>query len=301
MNGYTDIRRHGWVAKLPASFEPYILLARFDRPVGIWLLFLPGLWAICLTAPGLWRGLWLAVLFALGAAVMRGAGCVVNDIWDRDLDSQVERTKGRPLAAGHVRLWQAFAFLGGLCLIGLLVLLALPPVARWLGVGSLVLVALYPAAKRVTWWPQMMLGLTFGFGAPLGFAAAHGGLGWGMVPLYGSVIFWILGYDTIYAHQDRVDDAIVGVKSTARLFEHHTKAFLAVCYGTTLALLLVSLAMARLNMFAYAGLVPPAALLMAQIFALDIHDPAKCLRLFKSNREVGLLVAVAILVGRLSL
>jgi 4-hydroxybenzoate polyprenyltransferase len=301
MNGYTDIRRHGWVAKLPASFEPYILLARFDRPIGIWLLFLPGLWAICLAAPGVWRGLWLAVLFALGSAVMRGAGCVVNDIWDRELDAKIERTRGRPLAAGHVTLAQAFMYLGALCLIGLLVLLALPPVARWLGVGSLVLVALYPAAKRVTWWPQMVLGFTFGFGAPLGFVAAHGGLGWGMVPLYAGVIGWILGYDTIYAHQDRADDAIVGVKSTARLFEHNTKPFLAVCYGALVAMLLVSFGLAGLNPFGYALLVPPVFLLGMQIYSLDIHDQAKCLRLFKANREVGLMVAAAILVGRMSL
>jgi 4-hydroxybenzoate polyprenyltransferase len=180
-------------------------------------------------------------------------------------------------------------------------LLALPRVAQILGVGSLGLVVLYPAAKRVTWWPQVMLGLTFGFGAPLGFAAAHDGLGWGMVPLYLSVILWILGYDTIYAHQDREDDAVVGVKSTALLFGERTRAFLAVCYGVSLALLVVTFGLSGFGVWAYALLVVPGVLLAWQIVTLDIDNPARCLRLFALNREVGLLVAVAILVGRVTL
>ena len=174
MSGFTDIRRNGWVAHLPPAFQNYAILARADRPIGVWLLFLPGLWSICLAAPGFWRGLWLAFLFALGATVMRGAGCVVNDLWDRDLDAQVERTRGRPLASGAVKPWQAIVFFAALCLIGLGVLLLLGRSAQILGVLSLALVALYPLAKRVTWWPQLVLGCTFGWGAPMGYAAATG-------------------------------------------------------------------------------------------------------------------------------
>jgi len=158
MSGFTDIRLSGWVAHMPPALRPYILLARLDRPIGVWLLFLPGLWAICLGARGVWQGLWLALLFALGAVVMRGAGCVVNDLWDRDLDAKVERTRGRPLASGAVSVTQALLFLALLCLTGLAILLLLDRAAEILGVASLLLVALYPAAKRVTWWPQVMLG-----------------------------------------------------------------------------------------------------------------------------------------------
>ncbi len=219
MSGFTDIRLSGWVAHVPPRFLPYVLLARLDRPVGVWLLFLPGLWAICLAAHGFWAGLWLAALFAVGSVVMRGAGCVVNDLWDRKMDAQVERTRGRPLASGAVTPMQALVFLALLCLVGLGILLLLNRTAQILGVCSLLLVALYPAAKRVTWWPQVVLGFTFGWGAPMGYAAATGHFcSWPSLCLYGAAVLWILGYDTIYAHQDREDDTMIGVKSTARLF-----------------------------------------------------------------------------------
>lgn len=299
MSGFTDIRRNGWVAQLPPNLQNYAILARADRPIGIWLLFLPGLWAICLAAPGFWRGVWLAVLFAVGSAVMRGAGCVVNDLWDRDLDAQVERTRGRPLASGAVKPRQALVFLAALCLIGLGVLLLLNRPAQILGVLSLALVALYPLAKRVTWWPQLVLGCTFGWGAPMGYAAAAGHLAWPALPLYLGTILWILGYDTIYAHQDREDDSLIGVKSTARLFGAKTGRMLAACYTGLLLLLAASIALAGLPPAAYWLLLPPAALLAWQIIRLDINDPARCLALFKLNREVGLLVAVALLAGRI--
>ena len=298
MSGYTDIRRAGWVARLPAYWQNYALLARADRPIGIWLLFLPGLWAICLAAPGFWRGLWLAVLFAVGAAVMRGAGCVVNDLWDRDLDAQVERTRGRPLASGAVRPWQAMLFLAVLCLIGLGVLLLLGRAAQILGVASLALVALYPLAKRVTWWPQAVLGCTFGWGAPMGYAAAAGHLAWPALPLYLGAILWILGYDTIYAHQDREDDTLIGVKSTARLFGETTRLALVGCYGGFMLLLALAMWLAGLSAAGFWLLLPPAALLLWQILRLDIDNPGRCLALFKLNREVGLLVALAVLAGR---
>ncbi len=298
MSGYTDIRRAGWVARLPAYWQNYALLARADRPIGIWLLFLPGLWAICLAAPGFWRGLWLALLFAVGSAVMRGAGCVVNDLWDRDLDAKVERTRGRPLASGAVKPWQAMLFLAVLCLIGLGVLLLLGRVAQILGVASLALVALYPLAKRVTWWPQAVLGCTFGWGAPMGYAAAAGHLAWPALPLYLGTILWIVGYDTIYAHQDREDDTLIGVKSTARLFGEKTRLALVGCYGGFMLLLALAMRLAGLGAAGFWLLLAPAALLLWQIFRLDIYNPGRCLALFKLNREVGLLVALAVVAGR---
>ncbi len=296
-SGWTDIAAGGWVARLPVGWRPYALLARLDRPIGAWLLFLPGLWSILLARPGAAEAVWLVSLFALGAVVMRGAGCVVNDMWDRDMDRLVTRTAGRPLASGALRMRQAAIFLAVLLLIGLAVLLQLNGLAQALGVASLGLVALYPGAKRVTWWPQAMLGLTFGWGAPMGYAAAAGRLDAAGLVLYAAAFTWILGYDTIYAHQDREDDALVGVRSTARLFQRHTRAFLAACYTATVLLLGVSGWLAGLAWPFLAGLALPAGLLAWQVATVDIDDPARCLRLFKLNRETGLAVAAAILLG----
>lgn len=298
MSAWTDIRAGGWVARLPPALRPYALLARLDRPIGTWLLFLPGLWSILLARPGAAEAVRLILLFALGAVVMRGAGCVVNDMWDRDLDRRVSRTAGRPLASGALRMRHAAGFLAALLSIGLLVLLQLNAAARWLGVLSLVLVALYPLAKRVTWWPQAVLGVTFGWGAPLGYAAAAGHLDAAAVALHGAAFCWILGYDTIYAHQDREDDALVGVRSTARLFARSTRPFLAACYTGTVALLGLSGWLAGLGALFWPGLLLPAALLAWQVRALDVDDPARCLRLFKLNRDTGLAVAAAILLGQ---
>ena len=206
MEAWTDIRRDGWVTRLPRTLQPYAVLARLDRPIGAWLLFLPGLWSILLARPAPAQGARLALLFALGAVVMRGAGCVVNDMWDRDLDRQVTRTAGRPLASGALRMREAAAFLALLLLAGLLILLQLDPAAQGLGVLSLLLVAVYPLAKRVTWWPQAVLGVTFGWGAPMGYAAVTGRLDPAALVLHAAAFAWILGYDTIYAHQDREDD-----------------------------------------------------------------------------------------------
>lgn len=299
MNSYTDIAADGWVASLPASWRPYALLARFDRPIGGWLLFLPGLWSILLArAPWRETGLLIA-LFFVGAFLMRGAGCVVNDMWDRDLDRQVTRTAGRPLASGALRMRHAVIFLAGLLSIGLLILLQLSPLAQALGVGSLALVALYPLAKRVTWWPQLMLGVTFGWGAPMGYAAANGHIDAVAVVLYAACIVWILGYDTIYAHQDREDDALVGIKSTARLFGGRSRPFLIACYTTTTVLLMAAVWRAGLPL-AMAGVALGGALFLGrQIWALDIDDPSLCLRLFRSNREFGLFVAAMIAIARL--
>jgi 4-hydroxybenzoate polyprenyltransferase len=294
---HTDIAASGWVARLPRSWLPWLLLARVDRPIGVWLLFLPGLWGILLAHASSGESVRLVVLFAIGSLVMRSAGCVVNDLWDRDIDRMVARTAGRPLASGAVKPAQALVFLALLLIAGLAILLQLNGLAQALGAASLVLVALYPLAKRVTWWPQLMMGFTFGFGAPLGYAAAAGRIDAAWFAVYGAAILWDLGFDTIYAHQDREDDALVGVKSTARLFDERTAEFLAACYAGTILLLAIAGWLASLGVWFYPMLVLPAMLLARQVIALDIHDPGVCLRLFRANREAGLAVGLAILAG----
>ncbi len=297
LNMHTDIVVTGWVARLPRAWLPYLLLARLDRPIGAWLLFLPGLWGILLVRPDVVEAVRLVVLFGIGSVAMRSAGCVVNDLWDRDIDRMVARTAGRPLASGALRPIQALIFLAVLLLLGLAILLQLNRLSWVLGVSSLLLVALYPLAKRVTWWPQLMMGFTFGFGAPLGYAAAAGQLDAAWAILYAAAILWDLGFDTIYAHQDREDDAMIGVHSTARLFGDRTRPFLALCYAATVAMLGLAGWQGGLGLWFYPALLLPAALLARQVVALKIDDPAGCLRLFRANREVGLAVALAILAG----
>ncbi len=207
MSAHTDIVATGWVARMPSGWRPYLLLARLDRPIGVWLLFLPGVWGILLAMPPWQEALRLIVLFGVGSVVMRAAGCTVNDLWDRDIDRMVARTAARPLASGALRPRHALVFLSVLLLVGLAILMQLNRLSQALGVASLILVALYPLAKRVTWWPQLMMGFTFGFGAPMGYAAAADRLGVAWALIYAGAIVWDLGFDTIYAHQDREDDA----------------------------------------------------------------------------------------------
>ena len=297
MQGYTDISTTGWVARLPPRPRAIAVLARFDRPIGAWLLFLPGLWSILLARPTAAEAVRLILLFAAGSVVMRAAGCVVNDMWDREMDRKVTRTAARPLASGMLRMREATVFLVLLLAAGLAILLQLDRYAQALGGLSLLLVALYPLAKRVTWWPQAILGFTFGWGAPMGFAAAAGYLSPPAFALYAAAFAWILGYDTIYAHQDREDDALVGVRSTARLFAAHTRPFLAACYAATILLLAAAGALAGLRIAYYLLLAAPAALLAWQVITIDIDDPAGCLRRFHRNREAGLLIALAIAAG----
>jgi 4-hydroxybenzoate polyprenyltransferase len=299
MSGHTDIRSAGWVARLPQAWRPYALLMRLDRPIGSWLLFLPGLWAFAMVAPDWRQGLWLIALFGLGAVLMRGAGCVVNDLWDRDLDRQVERTAGRPLASGALRARHALVFLALVLAAALLILLQLNTAARWLGVASLLPVVLYPLAKRVTDWPQAVLGVIFSWAAPIGYAAVTGGLDLAALALWAAGFFWILGYDTIYAHQDREDDALVGIRSSALRLGDKTKPFLILCYGLTMGLLVLAGWLAGLAPWYLLGLALPGAMLARQVMQLDIADPALCLRLFKANRDVGLVIAAALLLGRL--
>lgn len=294
---HTDIVATGWVARLPAGWRGYALLLRLDRPIGIWLLFLPGLWGIALAGAPPLRTAWLAALFALGSVVMRGAGCIVNDMWDRDLDRKVARTAGRPLASGALGMRQAAVLLAVMLTCGLLVLLQLPPLCWALGTGSLVLVALYPLAKRVTWWPQLVMGFTFGFGAPMGYAAGTGRLDWTLAAIYAAAILWDLGFDTVYAHQDREDDALAGIRSTARLWGRRTRPLLALTYAAAVAALALAGALRGLGDGFYATLPLFAALLGWQTVRLDIDDPAGCLRLFRLNREAGLAAGLAILAG----
>jgi len=299
MSGHTDIRTSGWVARLPQAWRPYALLMRLDRPIGSWLLFLPGLWAFAMVAPDWRQGLWLTALFGLGAVLMRGAGCVVNDLWDRDLDRQVERTAGRPLASGALRARHALVFLALVLAVALLILLQLNRTAQVLGVASLVPVVLYPLAKRVTDWPQAVLGVIFSWAAPMGYVAVMGGLDAAALALWAAGFFWILGYDTIYAHQDREDDALVGIRSSALRLGEKTRPFLILCYGLTMGLLALAGWLAGLAPWYLLGLAVPGAMLARQVVALDIADPALCLRLFKANRDVGLAIAAAFLLGRL--
>jgi 4-hydroxybenzoate polyprenyltransferase len=296
---HTDIAADGWVARMPVGLRPYVLLARLDRPIGVWLLFIPGLWGILLASPDFATGLRLAILFAVGSVVMRAAGCVVNDLWDRDIDRQVTRTAGRPLASGAITPVNALIFMAVCLGVGLLILLQLNRLTQMLGIASLLLVGLYPLAKRVTWWPQLVMGFTFGFGAPMGYAAATGRIDQDWAAIYAAAVFWDLGFDTIYAHQDREDDALVGVRSTARLFGRRTPVFLAAVFTLMLASLISAGGLAHLSPWYYPALLPAAYLLMRQVATLDIDDPAGCLRAFRGHREIGLLVAAALLMGRI--
>lgn len=295
----TDIKRDGWIARLPAGLQPYALLARLDRPIGVWLLFWPGAWGILAARAPLGPSLRLLALFLFGAVVMRAAGCVINDAWDRDLDRKVARTAGRPLASGAVSLRAAMVFLALLLLAGLAVLLQLNLRTQVLGVASLGLVALYPLAKRVTWWPQLVMGATFGFGAPMGFAAAGGAFGPAMAALYAGAILWDLGFDTIYGFQDIEDDVLAGIKSTSRRFAHAPRRFIGSCYALAVLAWAGSFWLGGLGLPGLAALALPAVLLARQVRQFDPRDPASCLAAFRANHAAGSAVALACLAGRL--
>ena len=235
----SDIPRGGWIDRLvPRALRPYARLARLDRPIGTWLLLFPCWWSIALASPDpLSPGtVWLFALFGVGALVMRGAGCTYNDICDREFDGRVARTRDRPLPSGEVSMGAARVFLAAQLALGLAILLSLDGFAILLGVASLVLVFTYPLMKRVTFWPQFVLGLTFNWGALLGWAAVRGRLDWASALLYAGGIFWTLGYDTIYAHQDRRDDAGAGVKSSARALGPGSKPWLTAFYAAAIGL-----------------------------------------------------------------
>ena len=301
-SSFTDIRRGDWVDRLvPAALRPYCRLARLDRPIGTWLLLFPCWWSIALAAPaGGGPSLRLLILFAIGALVMRGAGCTINDMADREFDRKVTRTAGRPIASGAISMPRAFAFLALQLAIGLVILLQLSPLAIALGVASLALIVTYPFMKRVTYWPQAFLGLTFNWGALMGYAAAKDRLDSAPLLLYAAGIAWTLVYDTIYAHQDKEDDALIGVRSTALKFGAATRRWLVPFAVATTLLLAAVIAAAGLGLFAWLALIAVAGHLAWQIATVDFDNPADCLAKFRSNRWLGWILLIGIILGRLA-
>ncbi len=313
-----DAARQNWVdAHAPEGLKPWLKLGRFDRPIGIWLLLLPGWQGIGLAlveyrqSPDFYH-LWLFVAFGLGACLMRAAGCAFNDIVDRDIDAQVSRTAGRPIPSGRISVSQASMFVGGCCLVSLSILLTLGPIAIGLGVASLVLVGAYPFMKRITWWPQAWLGLTFNWGALMGYAAAGGfALAAGIFDDFGVLarvvysgvwlwlagVFWTLGYDTVYALQDVEDDAMVGVKSSARRLGRSVRLGVGLFYAAALAFAALAGTFASLGPVFYLGLLAFGAHLAWQVYRLRLDDAALALKLFRSNREAGMILLAAILMG----
>lgn len=289
-----------WVdTHAPVWSRPYLRLARYDRPIGSWLLLMPCWWSAALAAGVAHdvRSLPLVVLlFFIGAFVMRGAGCTWNDITDRDLDAKVERTRSRPIPAGQVSVTQAVAFMVAQALIGLLVLLQFNRFAVMTGIASLVIVAIYPFMKRITWWPQVVLGLAFSYGALMGFAVTLERIDLTAIALYAGSIAWVIAYDTIYAHQDAEDDALIGVKSTARLFGARTHRALVIFYGLAVLLIGTAFALAGARWPAWIGLAAFALHLGWQVRRLDTSDGALCLRIFKSNRDAGFILFASLVV-----
>jgi 4-hydroxybenzoate polyprenyltransferase len=292
-----------WVdTHAPQWSRPYLRLSRLDRPIGSWLLVIPCWWSAALAArvAGDIHQLPLdIVLFFFGAFAMRGAGCTWNDITDRDLDARVERTRSRPIPAGQVSVSGAMVFLFAQALVGLAVLLQFNRFAVGTGIASLIIVAIYPFMKRITSWPQIVLGLAFSWGALMGFAVTLTRIDLTALALYAGSIAWVIGYDTIYAHQDAEDDALIGIKSTALLFGERTQQALIVFYGLAVVLIGAALQLAGARLPAWIGLAAFAAHLVWQIRSLKIGDPALCLRLFQSNRDAGLLLFAGLLIDAL--
>ncbi|MCM2343646.1 MAG: 4-hydroxybenzoate octaprenyltransferase [Alphaproteobacteria bacterium] len=293
---HTDIDRKGWISYLPGRVQPYALLMRLDRPIGTWLLLLPGWWAVVLAAGGFTKmnatDIGLFLLFGVGAVIMRGAGCIINDLWDRDFDCAVERTRTRPLASGVVSTQAALILLTVLLLLGLMILLQMGLVAIFLGILTLPLIITYPLMKRVTWWPQFFLGITFNAGALIGWAAVTGAVGLPALLIYAGGIFWTLGYDTIYAHQDKDDDALIGVKSTARRLGSASKKWVIGFYAAALFLIAWGYVLAGAGWsLLFFGLA--AFQLAWQCRRWQSDDPASSLATFRSNRDFGLILLLA--------
>ena len=290
-----DSEHRGLVARLPRPVRGYALLARFDRPIGWWLLFWPGAWAVALAGAAVWR--WELILWLLlGSVAMRGAGCVYNDLVDRDLDAQVARTAARPIPSGLVSPRAAAAWMAALCLVGLVVLVQLTPRAAAVAVGSLALVGAYPFMKRITWWPQAWLGLVFSWAAVVAWVEVTGGFGAAGALLYAGSVAWVIGYDTIYALQDREDDALVGVRSSALALGGRVRAGVAIFYAAALLLWAAAVWRVRPDPVALVALLPAALHLGWQVATLRPGDGEGALRRFRSNRFAGLLVFLACLV-----
>ena len=293
-----DSERRGLIGALPAALRPYAALMRIDRPIGTWLLFWPCAWSVALAGGGgQWR---LFALFALGAFVMRSAGCAYNDIVDRDLDRQVERTRLRPLASGRISVRSAWALVLALSFIGLGVLLMLPRTAQLVALASLILVAAYPFMKRLTWWPQAWLGLVFSWGALVGWPAVTGVLDLPAVFLWLGSIFWVIGYDTLYAIQDIEDDALVGVKSSARALGKHLRSGVAISYALAVLGWAIAVWLVRPQPLALLALLPAALHLARQVVRLDPTNGEGALALFRSNRFAGFVILAGLLVIGLS-
>ena len=287
-----DTELRGLIRWLPARLRPYALLARFDRPIGWWLLFWPSAWAVLL-AGGLTTHWPLVLWLLLGSIAMRGAGCVYNDIVDRDLDAQVARTRTRPLVSGAVSLRAAWAWLVMLCLVGLIVLIQLPLLAQIISLASLLPVAAYPYMKRITWWPQAWLGIVFSWGALVGWTAVSDEIQRPMLLLYAGTIAWVIGYDTIYAMQDREDDALIGVRSSALRMGSRVRGGVALFYALALVLWASAIWQVRPDPVALAALVPIVLHFGWQVVTVSTGDGGDALAKFRSNRFAGLLMALA--------
>jgi 4-hydroxybenzoate polyprenyltransferase len=301
MNSATHMQAGDWIDRwAPEAIQPYLRLARLHKPIGTWLLLFPGWWSLTLAAaPGHWPSARLIVLFGIGAVVMRAAGCTVNDMVDRDFDRKVARTATRPLASGRLGMEQATIFLGLLLLIGFVILLQLQPLAIALGVFSLLLVAAYPFMKRITWWPQAFLGITFNWGALLGYAAITNTLAWPPVLLYAAGFFWTLFYDTIYAHQDKEDDALIGVKSSARRLGRNTRPALVAFAVLAVLLLMLCVGAAGLGWPAKLGVIGVALHLAWQAMTTDFDNAKDCDFKFNSNRFIGWILFVGLIAAKL--
>ena len=290
-----DSEHRGLVARLPSLPRGLAMLARFDRPIGWWLLFWPGAWGLALAGGVVerWR---LLLWLLLGSIAMRGAGCVYNDIVDRDLDAKVTRTRARPIPSGLVSVRLAWVWLVALCLVGLVVLLQLRPFAAGVAVASLLPVAAYPFMKRITWWPQAWLGLVFSWGALVGWSEVAGGVGVAAALLYAGSIAWVIGYDTIYALQDREDDAMIGVRSSALRLGRHVRGGVTGFYAGALILWAGAFWVVRPDPVALLALLPVAAHLAWQVATLVPEDGGNALRRFRANRFAGLLMFLACVV-----
>jgi 4-hydroxybenzoate polyprenyltransferase len=285
-----DSERRGFIGALPAGLRPYASLIRLDRPIGTWLLFWPCAWGLLLAGVGAsWS---LLLWFLLGAFAMRSAGCIYNDLVDRELDAQVTRTRLRPLASGRISPRAAWILIAALALVGLLVLVQLPLVAQLTALASLLLVAAYPFMKRITWWPQAWLGLAFSWGALVGWASVTGGLDPAAWWLWTGSVFWVVGYDTLYAIQDKEDDALVGVRSSARRLGRQAPLGVALFYLLALGGWAMALWSVRPETLALLALLPAALHLLGQVLRADPDNGEKALALFRSNRFTGLLLAL---------
>ena len=297
----SDIPKNNWVDRIaPTAARPYLRLARIDRPIGTWLLLLPGWWALSIAPKaGGMPDPFLFMLFGAGAILMRAAGCIINDLFDRKFDSSVARTANRPLASGAITIPHAFIFLLVLFTLSLLILAQFNRLSVIIGFLSLILIIPYPLMKRITWWPQAWLGLTFNWGAILGWTVINNEITISTLLLYGAGFFWTMSYDTIYAHQDKSDDSIIGIQSTARLFGSKSRFYICIFFIISLLLLLLCGFFSNLSWPYYIGLMLAALHAIWQTFTINFDDPKCCLFYFKSNRDFGLIILVAIILGQI--